>query len=186
MPMGLNHQLLPAELLLNSWCWAFVCWRLCWLLLFLRSGCFQCGSSYLHAQQRQHLDSIFLTTHLLHLLPMSAHPQQFVLNTLTISVAPSFQSSSYRDWTLVHKNGTVGCKSGLLLLHKNKAFATVVRNSSLLLYPSLLQFWFTPNKWSAAGALTLFVPFNSAEYLNYSYIFLMYSFMYNFTTPFSE
>jgi len=87
MSMGLNHQLLPAQLLLKSWCWAFVCWRLCWLFLCLKSGCFQCGSSCLHAGQMQHLGNVLSTKHLLCLLPMAAHPQQFVPNALPNLVA---------------------------------------------------------------------------------------------------
>jgi len=37
-----------------------------------------------------------------------------------------FQSSSSGDPTLVHNNGTVACKSGIALLHKNKACAAVL------------------------------------------------------------
>ena len=52
-----------------------------------------------------------------------------------------FQSSTSGSLTRVHKKGTVGCRSGLALLHRNNALATAVWNSSLSLPFSFLGFW---------------------------------------------
>ena len=75
--------------MLNSQSAACVCLRLCWLLLCLKSGCFQCGSSCLHEQQKPHQDNVLSSKRLF----------CTVLSKCFNILSSFFQSSSSGDMT---------------------------------------------------------------------------------------
>jgi len=128
IPMGLNHQLPLHPSSLKSQCWASVCWRLCWLLLCLKSECFQCDSVWFFMSEfitmpcQQNIS--FICSECLHLLnnvfkmlqhSQWCHPIIFFCGLTDTVARLQFLSCSF-EW--------------------NKAFATVVCNSSLLFSPT--------------------------------------------------